>query len=112
MSRKTIPGQRPFGSVKAIVLQAVAEGLTMDETVARFNIPKTNIWYCLYRLKLKLPGMRTNKPHGSLKRAIIECHEKGLTYADAQAMTGAKRSSLYCTAKSLGIYLTYSKHKK
>ena len=111
MNSRSIPGQRPFGSVKAIVQQAVAEGLSLEQTVEKFGIPKHHIWYCLYRMKVRLPGMRVNKPYGSLKNAIIECHERGLTYADAQAMTGAKRANLYCAAKALKLYLKPSKKK-
>lgn len=50
--------------------------------------------------------------YGLVKRAVIEGHSAGLTYAEAMAKYGVLRTSLYTASKRLGLPLKPSKHTK
>ena len=56
--------------------------------------------------------MNRKHVYGLVKRAVVEGHAAGLTYAEAMAKFGVRRDSLYCAAKRLGLPLKPSKHIK
>lgn len=56
--------------------------------------------------------MNRKHVYGLVKRAVVEGHAAGLTYAEAMAKYGVRRDSLYCAAKRLGLPLKPSKHTK
>ncbi|CAB4202262.1 hypothetical protein UFOVP1370_1, partial [uncultured Caudovirales phage] len=43
--------------------------------------------------------MNRKHVYGLVKRAVVEGHAAGLTYAEAMAKFGVRRDSLYCAAK-------------
>lgn len=56
--------------------------------------------------------MSRRRTYGQAKRAVIEGHAAGLTYAEAAAKLGLRRASLYEAARRLGLNLKPSKHTK
>lgn len=61
-----------------------------------------------------MEARRLNRRHvyGLVKKAVVEGHAAGLTYAEAMAKYGVNRVSLYTAAKRLNLSLKPSKHSK
>lgn len=56
--------------------------------------------------------MNRRQTYGKAKLAVIEGHDAGMTYAEAEAKYGVRRASLHEAARRLGLSLKPSKHRK
>lgn len=93
--------RQPYGAVKAAVIQAEAEGLTVREAAKRFGLSPRSIRSAVAHARVTL--RRERRPLGSVKDLVLAGVAAGLTVPQMAEASGIPPHNLYPALRRLGL---------
>lgn len=93
--------RQAYGAIKAVVIQAEAEGLTVREAAKRFGFSPRSIRSAASHAQATL--RRERRPLGSVKELVLAGVDAGLTVPQIAEASGVSPHNLYSALRRLGI---------